>query len=66
MIGAGCGTDQPEALAARRRNDACSTYATVRPAGPLFFGAEWRRLRTEYAAARFTNDHVTLAAGFEF
>ncbi|HMC55246.1 MAG TPA: hypothetical protein VKH19_08760 [Gemmatimonadaceae bacterium] len=65
-MGAGCGTDQPDALAARRRNDACSTYATVRPAGPLFFGAEWRRLRTGYAAAHFTNDHVTLAAGFEF
>lgn len=65
-FGAGCGVDHPEALAARRRNDACAAYTIVRPTGPLFFGAELRRLRTEYASARFTNDHVTLAAGFEF
>jgi hypothetical protein len=65
-LGAGCGVDHPETLAARRRNDACAAYAIIRPTGPLFFGAELRRLRTEYATARYTNDHVTLAAGFEF
>jgi hypothetical protein len=65
-LGAGCGVDHPETLAARRRNDACATYAIIRPMGPLFFGAELRRLRTEYATGRYTNDHVTLAAGFEF
>jgi hypothetical protein len=65
-LGAGCGADHPETIAARRRNDACATYAIFRPTGPLFFGAELRRLRTEYATARYTNDHVTLAAGFEF
>ena len=65
-VGAGCGVDHPEAGAARRRNDACAAYATVRPAGPLFVGMELRRIRTGYAAARYTNDHVTLAAGFEF
>ena len=64
-VGAGCGGDHPEALAARRRNDQCAGYAMVRP-GPLFFGAEFRRLRTEYSNRRLTNDHVTLAAGFEF
>ena len=64
-VGAGCGVDHPDALAIRRRNDACSAYA-LRSVGPMFFGAELRRLRTEYATGRFTNDHVTLAAGFEF
>jgi len=67
-VGLGCGTDQPESGAARRRNDACSTYTFVRPAGgPIFFGAELRRIRTAYAAsARYTNDHVTITTGFEF
>jgi hypothetical protein len=67
-LGVGCGVDHPDAGAARRRNDACATYAMLRPVGPLFFGAELRRLRTGYANAnaRYTNDHVTLAAGFEF
>ena len=66
QLGAGCGGDHPHDVATRRRNDACATYLSVRPSGPLFVGAEWRRLRTEYASARFTNDHVTLATGFEF
>jgi hypothetical protein len=67
-LGAGCGVDHPESQSpvARRRNDACAAYAIFRPTGPLFFGAELRRLRTEYSTARYTNDHVTLAAGFEF
>lgn len=65
-FGAGCGGDHPATAAPRRRNDACALYAVARPEGPLFFGAEWRRLRTEYASGRFTNDHVTIATGFEF
>lgn len=64
--GGGCGTDQPDPTAVRRRNDSCAGYAIVRPAGPLFLGAEYRRTRTGYATTRFSNDHVTLAAGFEF
>jgi hypothetical protein len=64
-LGAGCGVDHPEPVATRRRNDSCAGYAMIRP-GPLFFGAEFRRLRTEYATGRLTNDHVTLAAGFGF
>ena len=64
-FGAGCGIDHPDALAVRRRNDACSLYA-LRSFGPLFAGAEWRRLRTEYTTGRYSNDHVTLALGFEF
>jgi len=65
-LGAGCGADHPDAGAARRRNDACAAYTIIRPSGPLFLGLEYRRLRTEYAAGRFTSDHVTLALGFEF
>jgi hypothetical protein len=65
-FGVGCGGDHPEALAARRRNDVCATYARLRPQGPLFFGAEYRYMRTEHATGRYLNDHVTLAAGFEF
>jgi len=64
-FGAGCGLDHPDAQALRRRNDACSAYV-MRGFGPVFFGGELRRLRTEYSGGRFTNDHVTLAAGFEF
>jgi hypothetical protein len=64
--GIGCGVDHPDALAPRRRNDACAAYGIVRPTGPVFAGVELRRLRTGYSNARFTNDHVTLTAGFEF
>jgi hypothetical protein len=65
-LGAGCGVDHPETAAVRRRNDACSAHAILRPAGPMFFGAEARRIRTAYAGGSYTGDHVTVAAGFEF
>lgn len=65
-LGAGCGGDHPDPLATRRRNDSCAGYVTVRPQGPIFIGAELRRIRTEYLLGRFTNDHVTLAFGYEF
>lgn len=65
-VGLACGGDHPEPLAPRRRNDICATYARVRPDGPMFFGAEYRYMRTEYASGRYVNDHVTVAAGFEF
>jgi len=65
-VGTGCGTDQPDKVGTRRRNDSCAGYAILRPGGPLFLGAEYRRIRTMYATSRFSNDHVTLAAGFEF
>ncbi len=64
--GVGCGGDHPEALATRRRNDACAAYTILRPSGPVFVGAEVRRLRTAYANTRLSSDHVTLALGFEF
>lgn len=65
-LGAGCGMDHPASAPARRRNDACATYVMIRPAGPLFVGGEYRIIRTEYAVGRYTNDHVTISAGFEF
>ena len=66
QTGFGCGVDHPETTATRRRNDSCAAHLTVRPNGPLFFGAELRRIRTAYSASRYTSDNVTLAAGFEF
>jgi hypothetical protein len=66
QLGLGCGADHPDAQATRRRNESCAAHFTVRPTGPLFFGAEARRIRTAYAASRYVNDHVTFAAGFEF
>lgn len=66
QTGAGCGADHPDPIATRRRNDSCAGYLTLRPIGPLLVGGELRRIRTEYASGRYTNDHVTLAIGFEF
>lgn len=65
-LGVGCGGDHPASGPVRQRNDACAAYTTLGGDGPMFVGVEHRRLRTGYAAGRYTNDHVTLAAGFEF
>ncbi|HEX7938811.1 MAG TPA: hypothetical protein VF483_07435, partial [Gemmatimonadaceae bacterium] len=65
-FGGGCGTDQPDKVGTRRRNDSCAGYSILRPGGPLFLGVEYRRIRTAYASSRFSNDFVTLATGFEF
>jgi len=65
-LGAGCGGDHPVTASTRHRNDACAAYALLRPSGPLFFAAEFRRLRTGYSVGYFVNDHVTFGAGFEF
>lgn len=65
-IGAGCGADHPQAAPTRFRNDACAAHATLEPLGAFFVGAEYRRIRTEYASGRYTNDHVTLALGWGF
>ena len=65
-VGAGFGTDNPDDMSARYRNDAFAAHVIVQPAGPLFFGVEGRRVRTSYVGTRYSNDHVTLAAGFEF
>jgi hypothetical protein len=69
-LGVGCGLDAPKELkvptGGRLRNQACSGYTIVRPGGPLFFGAEFRRLETKYATGSVANNHFNLAAGFEF
>ena len=65
-LGAGCGIDHPDAVATRMRNDACAAYTIVQPPGPFFVGAEYRRMRTDYATGRFDNQYVTVAAGFAF
>jgi hypothetical protein len=64
--GGGCGTDQPDPVGTRHRNDSCAVYAMLRPPGPIFLGTEFRRTRTGYAGANYVNDHVTLTLGFEF
>lgn len=65
-IGAGFGTDNPDDLSVRHRNDAIAAHLILQPAGPMFFGLEGRRLRTSYVGARYSNDYVTLGAGFGF
>jgi hypothetical protein len=65
-LGGGCGVDHPDPVAIRRRNDVCAGYTLIEPAGPLFLGAEYRLLRTDYASDRFTSHFGTIAAGFKF
>jgi hypothetical protein len=73
--GVGCGVDEPRRSdltdgvinpAARLQNRMCAVYATVRPAGPVFVGAEVRRIETRYNAGVFSNNHFNIAIGFEF
>ena len=68
-FGAGCGVADPEDAdlpAGRQRNAACEGHLIVRPGGPVFAGLEFRRLRTRYPAGTVANDHLNVAAGFEF
>lgn len=70
LLGVGCGVDDPQdaelAPGARLLNRACAAHMLLRGAGPLFLGAEVRRLETTYAAGRFINHHLNLGVGFEF
>jgi hypothetical protein len=73
QLGAGCGADDPDdfqvqtlGVNARYRNASCAVYSIVRPAGPVFVGAEVRRLDTRYQVRTFRNHHLNLALGFEF
>ena len=34
--------------------------------GPLFLGAEYRRIETRYASGSVANNHLNLSFGFEF
>lgn len=69
-LGASCGVDVPHsadvALGGRLRNGSCAAYTIVRPSGPVFVGAEFRRIETKYSSGTFANDHVSLSFGFEF
>lgn len=69
-LGAGCGVDRPSEGAVpsggRLRNQACAGYTIIRPGGPIFLGAEFRRLETKYATGSVANNHLNFAAGFEF
>jgi hypothetical protein len=68
--GVGCGVDAPREqdldAASRRRNTTCAVYAIARPGGPIFVGAEARRMETTYLTRTFQNTHLNLAVGFEF
>jgi hypothetical protein len=71
-LGGGAGIDAPRddgfpALPAfRRENRVYEAHAIARPEGPLVIGLTYRRLRTQYAARAFANDHANLAIGFQF
>ena len=69
-VGVGCGVDRPSEGAVpaggRLRNQACAGYTIIRPGGPIFLGAEFRRLETKYATGSVANNHLNFAAGFEF
>ena len=68
--GAGCGVDTPAesdvGANGRLRNQACAAYTIIRPAGPLFIGAEVRRIDTRYASGSVAATHLNLSVGFEF
>jgi hypothetical protein len=72
QVGGGCGVDDPQdsdvpaGANGRYRNQACAVYSILRPAGPVFVGAEVRRLETKYQTRSFRNHHLNLAFGFEF
>ena len=65
-VGLACGVDHPRNAPTRRRNDSCAAHAAIEPVTGFLIGAEVRRIRTEYASGRFTNDHVTLVLGWGF
>lgn len=69
-LGGGCGIDVPRAadvpLNGRTRNRACAGYAIARPSGPLFIGAEFRHIATNYGGTQRSGRHLNLSAGFEF
>jgi hypothetical protein len=70
VLGAGFGVDDPHdadiPASARLKNSVGSAHAEWRPAGPLVFGVEFRRIRTKYVPRTFANDHLNFAFGFEF
>lgn len=69
-VGGGFGFDDPDdtdmSAGARLKNAASEVHVHVRPAGPLVLGLEYRRMATTYSTGKFANDHLNVAAGFEF
>lgn len=69
-VGGGFGFDDPDdadmSASARLKNAASEVHLHVRPAGPLVFGVEYRRMATTYASGKLANDHLNIAAGFVF
>ena len=72
--GAGCGIDDPRDAdvlgvsppTVRLQNAACAVYGQLQPAGPVFVGAEVRRLATKYAQGTLANNHINFVIGFQF
>jgi hypothetical protein len=65
----GCGVADPrdaDVPAGRLQNTTCAVQLVGRPGGPLVTGVTWRRQHTRYASGPLTNDHLSLAVGFEF
>jgi hypothetical protein len=68
-LAAGCGAADPDdedLPAGRRRNVACAAHILARPGGPVMVALGYRRHRTTHTDGTATNDHINLAAGFEF
>lgn len=73
-FGVGYGAESPQADAAgfpaagafRRRNEVREAHLIARPEGPLVIGLTYRRMRTQYAAGPFVNEHLNLAFGYQF
>jgi len=69
ITGAGCGVDRvdDDDRPLRTRNANCAVHLLWRPTQPIVVGAEYRALRTRYAAGGTARaDHFNLAFGFEF
>lgn len=70
VIGGGYGFDDPDdrdlPATGRLKNVVTEGHLHWRPAGPLVFGLEYRRMETTYSTRVWSNDHFNLAMGFEF
>jgi hypothetical protein len=50
----------------RLKNFVCMGHLDIRPSGPLVFGVVFRQLKTTYSGGEFTDNHINVAAGFQF
>lgn len=69
-FGGGYGADDPDddflGTGGRLKNTTAAVQLSLRPAGPLVLGFEYRQMKTTYAAGPLTNDHLNIAVGFVF